>query len=334
MTTWTGTPRIRTVLGSGWLRLSARVVTSVAVLVAVVAHVGTGPFLHGLLSIDVRAIGAAFVLSAAATAAAAWRWRVVAGRLGVGLGWRSAIGMYYRSQFLNSVLPGGVLGDVDRAVAQGRSAGNVAQSTRAVVIERTMGQLVQIALAVVVLAYFGREFEGYLLAVLGIALAVLVVAALAGTAASARVRGALKHEFDELSAGVGSPGAFVQVVVASIVVVACHIAIFGIAADAVGASVPPFRLAAVALVVLLGGSIPLNLGGWGLREGVAAWAFAIAGFGASAGVATSTLFGILAIVAVAPGLILTVASAVRPHRQPAPMPALVPAGTHEREDRD
>jgi uncharacterized membrane protein YbhN (UPF0104 family) len=303
------------------------VAAGVGVLIALVAHVGTGPFLRGLLSIDARTIGAAFVLSAAATAAAAWRWRVIAGRLGVGLRWPTAVGRYYESQFLNTMLPGGVIGDVRRALTRERGAGTVAQGTRAVVIERTMGQLVQIALAVVVLAYFGLEFEGYLLSALGIGLALLVVAALVASATSARLRGAVKREFSELSAGVGSPGAFVQVVVASIVVVVCHVATFGIAAEAVGASVPPLRLAAIALVVLLASSIPLNIGGWGLREGIAGWTFAVAGFGASTGVAASTLFGVLAIIAVAPGLILTVASAVRVNRAPTPAPALVLAGT-------
>ncbi len=118
-------------------------------------------------------IAATFVLSAAATAAAAWRWSIIAGRLGVGLRFPEAVGMYYRSQFLNTVLPGGVVGDVQRAVAQGRNAGNVAQAARAVVIERTVGQVVQIALAVIVLAWFGLEFEGYLLPALGIGLTVL-----------------------------------------------------------------------------------------------------------------------------------------------------------------
>jgi uncharacterized membrane protein YbhN (UPF0104 family) len=327
MSAWACTPRVREVLASRWFRLTTRLVAGVGVLITVVAHVGTGPFLHGVLSIDVRAIGAALVLSAAATVAAAWRWRVIAGRLGADLRWPTAVGMYYQSQFLNSVLPGGVVGDVRRALTQGRNAGNVAQAARAVVIERTMGQLVQIALAVVVLAYFGPEFEGYLLSALGIAVALLIVAALAATATSIRVRAALKREFDELAAGVGSPGAFVQVIVASIVVVVCHVTTFGIATEAVGASVPPLRLGAIALVVLLASSIPLNIGGWGLREGIAAWTFAVAGFGASTGVAAATLFGILAIIAVAPGLILTVASAVRVNRTSAPVPALVLAGS-------
>jgi glycosyltransferase 2 family protein len=42
----------------------------------------------------------------------------------------------------------------------------------------------------------------------------------------------------------------------------------------------------LALLVLLGAALP-NIGGWGPREGVTAWAFAAAGLGASLGVATA-----------------------------------------------
>ena len=331
MSASTSAPRVRAVLSSRWLRLSTRVVVGVGVLVAVVVQVGSGPFLHGLFSIDLRVIAATFALCAVATAAAAWRWSIIAGRLGVGVRFPEAVGMYYRSQFLNTVVPGGVVGDVQRALTQGRNAGNVAQGARAVVIERTMGQLVQIALAVIVVACFGLEFEGYLLAALGIGLTLLVLAALATTAASVRVRGWLRRELDELSAGVGSPRVFIRVVVASIVVVACHVVTFGVAVGAVGASVPPQRLAAIALVVLLAGSIPLNIGGWGPREGIAGWTFAVAGLGASTGVAASALFGVVAMIAVAPGLVLAVISVVRRGRTPAPVGAVVLAGAHREE---
>ena len=326
MSASTSAPRLHAVLSSTWLRLTTRVLVGVGVLIAVVAHVGSGPFLQGLLSIDLRVIAATFVLSAAATLAAAWRWSIIAGRLGVGLRFTEAVGMYYRSQFLNTVLPGGVVGDVQRAVTQGRNAGNVAQAARAVVIERTMGQVVQIALAVIVVAWFGLEFEGFLLPALGVALAVLGVALLATAAASVRARCALRRELDELSAGVGSPGAFVRVVIASIVVVACHVVTFGVAAGAVGARVPPLRIAAIALLVMLAGSIPLNIGGWGPREGIAGWAFAVAGLGAATGVAASALFGVVAMIAVAPGLVLAVVSAVRRNRTPAPARAVALAG--------
>ena len=58
-------------------------------------------------------------------AAAAWRWRILVRRLGLSLGWRESVAAYYRSQFLNTVLPGGVVGDVDRAVSHGRSVDQV-----------------------------------------------------------------------------------------------------------------------------------------------------------------------------------------------------------------
>jgi len=318
---------VRAAWSSRRIRLAARVLMGVGVLIAVVAQVGTGPFLHGVLSIDLRVIVAALLLSAVATAAAAWRWSIVAERLGVGVRYPRAVGMYYRSQLLNTVLPGGVVGDVQRALTQGRDAGDIGQGARAVVIERTVGQVVQVALAVIVIACFGAEFQGYLLATTGVVVTVLVLAALALGVMSTRGRVVLRRELDELSAGVGSGRALVQVVVASIVVVACHVVTFGVAVAAVGASVAPTRLAALALVVLLAGSIPLNLGGWGPREGIAGWTFAVAGLGASAGVAAATLFGILAMIAVTPALVVAATSAVRHARTAARERTFVLAGT-------
>ena len=297
--------RAREVLSSRGIRLTTRLIVGGGVLLAIVARVGTGPFLHGLQSLNAPTIGAALVLAAVATAAAAWRWQLIARRLGVGLPWSTAVGMYYQSQFFNSLLPGGVIGDVHRAVAHGRSTENLSSASRAVALERAAGQVVQLALALLVLAFFGAEFEGFLLAAITIGLAALAVAVTTAAALSVRVRRALRIEADELRAGLGSPSASVQAVLASIVVVGCHVATFAIATAAVGASVPPQRMLTLAFVVLLAASVPLNIGGWGPREGMAAWAFALAGYSASAGVAASTLFGVLAIIAIVPGVIAT-----------------------------
>ncbi|MCU1477241.1 MAG: dolichol-P-glucose synthetase-like protein [Subtercola sp.] len=296
-----------------WLRPVSRLVVGVGVLIGVIGYVGTGPVLRGILSLDGRTIGAALFLAAVATAAAAWRWRLIATRLGVTLRWSTAVGMYYQSQFLNTVLPGGIVGDVHRAVARGQSPEGIKQTARAVAIERTAGQVVQLAVALVVLACFGAVFEGYLLAALAIGLGMIVVA-LVTAAASVRGRRALLREARELRAGLGSVRASVTVAIASVIVVACHVATFTIATAAVGESVPPLRMLPLAFVILLGASIPLNIGGWGPREGIAAWAFALAGFGASAGVAACTLFGVLTIISVAPGAIVTVLYAARQRR--------------------
>src|SRR5258708_656830 len=114
-------------------------------------QVGAAPFADGLRAVTWQAVVAAVALTAATTVCWAWRWRVVARALGVDIDLPAATGAYYRSLFLNSVLPGGILGDVHRAVAHGRRAGDVAQGVRAVAWERLCGQVIQAVVAAVVL---------------------------------------------------------------------------------------------------------------------------------------------------------------------------------------
>ena len=50
------------------------------------------------------------------------------------------------------------------------------------------------------------------------------------------------------------------------------------------------------MLVLLAMAVPTNIGGWGPREGVAAWVFAAAGLGAAQGVAVAAVYGVLVLV--------------------------------------
>src|SRR4051794_9762303 len=136
-------------------RAYGKAAVGAVILMLIVVQVGAQPFVRGLAALSVPAAFAALALAAAATAAAAWRWRVIAGRLGLRLTWPQAVSAYYRSQFLNTVLPGGVVGDVHRAVAHGRSVSHVAQASRAVAAERAAGQIVQLVIAAVVLVSVG-----------------------------------------------------------------------------------------------------------------------------------------------------------------------------------
>jgi glycosyltransferase 2 family protein len=306
-------------------RALLRVGLGVAVAAATVAIVGGRPFLRGLLAVSPGAVLAAVLLAGIATAAAAWRWSVVSGRLGAPLPWTSAVAAYYRSQFLNTVLPGGILGDVHRAYRRGRDTGDVALAARAVATERIAGQVVQFALVAAVLAVLGLTTPLPGMAQLAaIAAAVLVVVA-AIAVALPRGRALLRRELAQLRRVVGAPRPALAILASSILVVAAHAATFVVACLAVGIPAEPRELIGLALVALTAAAVPLNVGGWGPREAASASAFALVGLGAGAGAASSAAFGVLTMLAVAPGAIVLLADrlAARP-RPPRHHPVRTP----------
>jgi hypothetical protein len=103
-------------------------------------------------------------------------------------------------------------------------------------------------------------------------------------------------------------------VAASALVVAGHTAVFIVAARVAGSTAPLGELIALLMVVQTAMVIPLGIGGWGPREGVAAWAFAAAGLGAATGITVSTLYAVLMLIAVTPGAALLLADAVSRRR--------------------
>jgi hypothetical protein len=285
------------------------------VLWFLVRLVGAAPFENGVRAVTWPAVVAAAALTSLTTVGSAWRWRVVAHALGIGIGLPRAVGAYYRSLFLNSVLVGGVIGDVHRAVTHGRRARDVPRGVRVVAWERLWGQVIQaLAAAVVLLALPSpvRPAVPYVLAILA-AVAGCLALVLRGTARRGRSRLARMATAvsDDLRRGLLARDVWPKLTLASAVVAVGHTATFVIAARVAGCTAPLGELIALLMVVQVAAVVPLTIGGWGPREGAAAWAFAAAGFGAATGVTIATLYAVLMLAAVAPGAGLLLWDAVR-----------------------
>jgi glycosyltransferase 2 family protein len=292
----------------------ARVAAAAGTLAVLVWRLGTGPFIDGLRAVDGGALAAASALAVVTTVCCAWRWRIVAGGLGIDLPLGTAVAAYYRSLFLNVTLPGGVLGDVHRGISHGRDTNDVGRGLRAVAWERSAGQFVQIVVCLAVLLVVPSPVQAIMPLV---ALALLAVAA--GVALGARLRPAVGRSrwarlrsaaARELRDGLLAGRAWPAIAFASALVVAGHVVTFLIAARTAGATAPPSQMLPLALLVMLAGVLP-NVGGWGPREGVTAWAFSAAGLGASLGVATAVVYGVMVFVATLPGAAVLVAVWVR-----------------------
>jgi glycosyltransferase 2 family protein len=298
-----------------------------AVLAVVLWRTGTGPFISGVRALDLRTLALGSGIALVTTVACAWRWHLVAAGLGVGIRMRPAVAAYYRAQFLNTVLPGGVLGDVHRGVLHGRSAGRTGRALRAVAWERAAGQGVLAVLGVGVLLLLPSPVASAMPVVLLVAAAaVLVGLHVAGrpvrprAAWTARLVQAVR---DDVRCGLLVRRSWPGVLVASTVAVAGHVATYLLAARAVGVTAPVATLLPLAVLVLVAAGLPLNVAGWGPREGMAAWVFAAAGLGADLGVATAVAYGAIVLVANLPGAVVLLAGSVHGggRRPPVPPPS-------------
>ncbi len=329
------------------LRTHLGTLAGTAVLAVLVWRLGTGAFLDGLRRIDAPTVLAALGIGLVTTVFSAWRWALVARGLRIRLPLGGAVADYYRALFLNAALPGGVLGDVHRAVRHGQSAGDLGRGVRAVVLERAAGQVALMGVGVAVLLTMpspvlagARRLAPLVALALLCALAVVLALRMNRTPEEptlprqalprrafprrtlarralprrtparrtpARRAPALRAVLGEAREGLLSRRNLPGVAGSSVVVLAGHLAMFVLAARVAGSGASVAVLTPLAVLALLAMGLPLNVGGWGPREGVTVWAFGAAGLGAGTGLGVAVVYGVLSLAASLPGAVVLVA---------------------------
>jgi uncharacterized membrane protein YbhN (UPF0104 family) len=308
-----------------------KVVVGVGILVALAVRLGAQAFVDGLAAVGVGSVLAAFALGLLTTVVSAARWCLVARGLGLRLPLAAAVSDCYRAVFLNSVLPAGVLGDVHRAVGYGRQIGDVGRGVRVVAIERVTGQLAIIVVGLGVLVASRPDLLGVLLpgrlGVVEILAAVLVLAAAVvwarRTPRAARVRASLRTALVDARSGALSRSTWPGLLALSVVALAGYLALFVVAARAAGTQATVRELLPLLVLGLLAMALPLNIGGWGPREGVMAVAFGAVGLGAAQGLTTAVVYGVLSLIACLPGAVVLLLPVVRARFRPLPATAPV-----------
>ncbi len=234
-----------------------------------------------------------------ATVSMARRWQLTARALDIRIGFGLALREYYLAQLINSVLPGGVLGDVGRAVRVRRQA-DWARAGQSVAAERLMGQvamftLLSLGLVGAVIVPGGTVWPG------GVWTLLLIMPLLCGVALwvarqfpatrsfPGLIRRLLGHRRIVLHAFFG----------AGLLVFALYAC-----ARATGSVIPAAGLLTVLPLVFCAMLVPLSIAGWGWREGAAAALFPLIGLTSDAGVAMGICYGAMMLIATLPALVL------------------------------
>ncbi|CDZ72598.1 Hypothetical protein NGAL_HAMBI2610_42230 [Neorhizobium galegae bv. orientalis] len=293
---------------------------ALALLIAVILSFDPQRIAAGLASADPAYVVAGLLLVQVQIMLSALRWRFTAARLGQHLGVGQAIGDYYLGTLLNQLLPGGVAGDAVRAFRnRTHGDGGWKVPTQAVLFERIAGQGVFFVIATFGVIFWPllggamipedlRHFlSGFALAVASLAIVFMLTLCFPPR----RVRPPLEKLKAALAQVFLQDRAWIVQSLFSLVIVASYIAMFMLASAAVGAPLPALAAITAIPLCLLMMLIPATIAGWGAREAAAAALWPLFGYAASDGVTASILYGILALVGAAPGLMFILAALFR-----------------------
>ncbi|HTE54616.1 MAG TPA: lysylphosphatidylglycerol synthase transmembrane domain-containing protein [Kofleriaceae bacterium] len=246
--------------------------------------------------------------------AAAMRWRFTAVAVGAELGLGRSLREFYLASFLNQVLPGGILGDALRAWRHGKSAptgkpGGMGRAVRAVLIERLASQMVVSLCMVVSLSlwpWLPGAFDNARIWVPLVGAATLVAATLIAIAVLARRHGGgqLERFLQDSRQALLTPRTLVAQLALGLAVTGSCVVMFYCAARAVHSPLSVFHLVALVPGALLAMSIPISIGGWGLREASAVALWTMAGLAPGAALASSVLYGMMSLLGALPGAVV------------------------------
>ena len=300
------------------LPLLVRWSLTAAFLIALAWLLDTDQLVAELSRFSLLAVGLALIVSVAQVVLSAWRWRFTSRCLGLKLHMRAAVREYYLATFLNQCLPGGVLGDVNRAWRHGRGSGERRESLHAVMIERLSGQLAMFSVAFAAavwlvalhpeMAALGSEWRsGSWAALVAVVVGVLLVMVFGGRLWR-QVRDYLAALGRDIYRGLLSPRVLPLQIASSFLVVASYLGVFCLLAfsahDASQGGLTATQmltLLALCSLLLLAMAVPLTVAGWGVREGAAAVLWPLAGLPAEQGVALSVGYGLTVLLSSLPG---------------------------------
>ena len=265
-----------------WLQRTLMVVISAGLLVLTAQLVGTQTLLAGGSVLAPWTILCALVCGFIATGAQAVRWRLVLRTRGTTVGWGQALADCYSSSFLNMALPGGLGGDFAR-VAVYRNTGEHKwwSPLAAVGAERLSATTLLFTTATVALARVSTT----LATITGVVALVSLVISIFGMR-NMRLRMALVVW---LTAATSLSSLLVLYLVAML--------------QLGGPAIPM-----LAIVGLASMSLPIGVGGWGVREISVSVVAASAATSVHEAVSAATGYGLLAIISVLPGAVTLLTS--------------------------
>ncbi len=263
-------------------------------------------FLRLIQVIELKYIVIVIVISILQYIFSAYRWMYISKFTNLEISFSYSLKFYYISNFLNNVLPGGILGDLYRIYHTSedkRKLIELGKSFQSVLFERLSGQLVLFIVFLTSLTFYFLFYEKYV-AFFYLLLMMSIIIIIGKLLLRKKFKSFFKRNiFGKNFSSIFSGSIFWQHFFYSFFVISSYISIYVITALSLKLNIDYFSFLVFTPLILFSMSIPISVGGWGVREVTALLVSFLLGLSASASVTVSIVYGLLNFLCSLPGLI-------------------------------
>jgi glycosyltransferase 2 family protein len=238
------------------------------------------------------------------------RWLLIARICDLRLSWGRSFQWTMIGHFFNQILPSSIGGDVIRGLLAGRGTGDMSGTVTSIALDRIVGfaaLLVLIAVGQPLLlarlddASLSRLALVLVLAGAGALIAPFILAKVLGRHLSGHLRTAARRFSSGAYQLATSPLLASAALLLAFMMHGSNLLLTAAIANRLGATVSLLDVLLVVPTIVLVASLPISIGGWGVREAGLAIGFTAIGQPASVAVLTSVIIGIANLISGLPG---------------------------------
>ena len=214
--------------------------------------------------------------------------------------------------FFNQILPSSVGGDVVRGVLAGRGIDDMSGAFSSIALERVVGFIALLALIAIgqpllIARLHDPSLSHFAVAIVAVSLGALVagfvLVKFVGNRRSGRLQAAAHRFAGDARRLMASPLLTGWALLVSFVMHGSNLILIAAVANRLGADISLLDVLLVVPTIILIASLPISIGGWGVREAALAVGFSGLGQPASVAVVTSLIIGLANLVSALPGAV-------------------------------
>jgi len=230
----------------------------------------------------------------------AWRWYFIAHNTDTKIVYIDAIKYYYISGFLNNILPTGIMGDIYRTMnikINNQPTTNFIKSFQSVIFERLSGQITLVITFIVSLGIFflvNQKYEafGYVLLLITISMLMIKLFFISNQQNKYIIN------FKQIFSG----RCFYKHFFLSLIIVLTYITTYIICAFSLDLDIDIISFFVFAPIILFSMTLPVSIGGWGIREVTALVISFLLGLSVSSSVTVAIVYGLTNLICSLPGI--------------------------------